>query len=321
FNTFLVLLVTTVILGLLALKRRMSKELRPFRFMELPPELRDQVYEYLLEDPYFPPPPTNTKNVSLPLNWLPGRRLVALQAQDARPRRSNWLFLANKQVYAEFMDLVCKHTTFHLTVSPANYPKPPPNTAKPVDTATPVQPQPSENNKEAKIWHISPAVLRRIRKCDIKLITTSEMLGVSDPRNMTPASWALSHQIRAQLKDVEKVEELNLHVKALGDPLWNPLWVWYHASQSFKNMGVSREGQGEGGVLGPKLHRITFSLDTWSPGENYLERDQETGQWRWLCMKNHAISADPEAEMPVREFCRRLYEECRVCSPESEGEE
>lgn len=281
----------------------------PFPFMELPPELRDMVYENLLEDPYYPPPPPCAKHHGSPLNWmLPGRwSSGSAEQQKGRghgKKRSNWIFLANKQIYSEYMDIVCKKTTFHLTISPHNYTAP---------TA------PTTENK--KIWNISAEMLKQLRKCDIKLVTTSNMLGVNDPRTMDPEDWVLARQMREELKEVENVQELNLHVKAIGDPLWNPLWVWYHASQSLKTMG-STSTPSSTTPPGPKLNRITFSLDMWSPGENYLERDPENKeQWAWWCMKGHCVGPDTGAELTVREFCAKLYVECRTCRPELDSDD
>jgi hypothetical protein len=300
---------------------------KPFPFLDLPPELRDLVYENLLEDPYFPPPPTCAKHAGFGLPsfdfWstvVPGRRASEVVRAQAK-RKSNWVFLANKQTYAEYMDLLVKRTTFHLTVSPANYqpltpdPSSPPST--PSDSPAP-SPAPQADKR---IWHISENTLKSIRKCDIKLITTSSMLGVLDPRTMAPSSWALAHQIKSELSNVSNIRELNLHVKAIGDPLWNPLWVWYHATQSFLPMGHWTSSPST--FTGPKLNKISFSLDTWSPGENYLERNEDA-EWEWRCEKKHCVvkESNPDGkETTVREFCARLYMECRECRPELESDD
>ncbi|KAF2787394.1 hypothetical protein K505DRAFT_316804 [Melanomma pulvis-pyrius CBS 109.77] len=276
---------------------------QPFPFMELPPELRDMVYEYLVEDPYYPPPAPSTPSSS-PLNWLmPSQWPVKTTEQEKKPKKGSWIFLASKQIYAEYTEVGCKKSTFHLSVTPTNYPKPVPTcTTTAAITSSP-------GAAASSLWKIAPDTLKQIRKCDIKLVITSSMLGVPDPRNMTPDSWALAHQVRAELRHVSKVQELNLHVKAIGDPLWNPLWNTPEHTQSDESAG-------------PKLNRITFSLDTWSPGENYLERDaQSAGQWAWWCTKGHCIGPDGGSEVTVREFCAKLYMECRTCRPDLEGED
>ncbi|KAF2715790.1 hypothetical protein K504DRAFT_469898 [Pleomassaria siparia CBS 279.74] len=336
---------------------------QPFRFMDMPPELREMVYEYLVEDPYYPPPSTEATLSSPLLNWLmPSWPLQP--APEKKPKKGSWIFLASKQIYAEYIDVGCKKSTFHLSVSPANYPKSIPITTTPTASSTAVTSSPPGPIPAAQnLWTIAPDTLKQIRKCDIKLVITSPMLGVSDPRSMVPDSWALAHQVRAELRHVSKVQELNLHVKAIGDPLWNPLWVWYHATQSFKNMGTAPapsaipllsptfaptshpsthshsrsrscssrsctpEKHHVDDPVGPKLNRITFSLDTWSPGENHLERDPSNqNEWAWFCTQGHCIGSDGGVDMPVREFCAKLYKECRACRPadwddESEDDE
>ncbi|KAJ4288633.1 hypothetical protein N0V90_011870 [Kalmusia sp. IMI 367209] len=271
----------------------------PFPFMELPPELRDMVYENLLEDPHFPPPRPCPQNRGP--SWLPSLPQIGSSDSSNMGHKSNFLFLANKQIYDEYMDLMCKKTTFHLTVAPHNYTPP----------ATPAE-------ESKKIWQISPQVLKHMRRCDIKLVTTSTMLGVSDPRNMKPEEWALARQMRRELSEVQNVSELNLHVKAIGDPLWNPLWVWYHATQSLKMMGSASE---DSSPSGPKFNRIAFSLDMWSPGENYLKRDPDNGnQWAWWCLKGHCVGPVGDAELTVREFCKKLYD-CSTCQPQEDDNE
>jgi hypothetical protein len=237
---------------------------------------------------------------------LPGRWSSSSCAPQ-RPKRSNWILLVNQQIYKEYMDLLCKRATFHLTVSPENYKNP---CATPTTLSTP---------SFERIWKIAPDTLKKVRACDLKLITTSAMLGVSDPRKMNSAEWTLARQIRRELSSLTNVPNLTLDARAIGDPLWNPLWIWYHACQSFKDMGTPLS---DTGAVGPELTRITFSLDTWSPGENYLARDAETkGQWTWYCMKGHDVGVDGGPEMTVREFCGMLYQGCRICRPEMESED
>jgi hypothetical protein len=316
-----------------------------FPFMSLPPELRDMVYENLLEDPCYPPPPRSSPDSPSLFNFLmPGRSTQ--RGSGGGAKRSNWILLASKQCYAEFIDVLVKKTTFHLTVSPANYwavdavaantsiattEKDGSGLTLPftTSTSTPTTPISSlATFTPPRLFNISLSTLHRIRRCSIKLITTSSMLGVPDPRNMPPSSWALATHLKSELSSVRNVEELNLHVKAIGDPLWNPLWVWYHASQSFKDMGnpcptpSSTTTTSEKSFSGPKLDRITFSLDTWSPGENHLARSQQDDRaWAWYCTKDHQVALDGGADVTVREFCARLYMECRTCRPELESED
>lgn len=73
---------------------------QPFPFMELPPELRDMVYEYLVEDPHYPPPAPKTPDSPL-LNWfMPSQFSSTPSKQEQRPKKS-WIFLASKQIYAK----------------------------------------------------------------------------------------------------------------------------------------------------------------------------------------------------------------------------
>jgi hypothetical protein len=236
-------------------------------------------------------------------------RWTSAPTSSCSRHESNRIFLANKQIYGEYMDMLCKRKTFHLTVSPQTY--------KPTSTISPsVSSQPSSlspASDENKVWNISPITLSNIRTCTLKLITTSAMLGVTDPRAMSSSSWTLGQRMREQLKHMSSIKSFTLDAKALGDPLWNPLWIWYHASQSFKLMGTELS---DTVPIGPRLSKITFSLDTWSPGENYLARDVE-GKWTWYCMKDHPVGLDVGPDMTVREFCGKLYQECRVCRVDS----
>jgi hypothetical protein len=316
----------SLLLPFLTLYRRFrimqSRNAAPFPFLELPLELRTMVYNELLEDPYYPPPAPCAQKQNFLFSWLmPSPSAPSPTAPTYEPHHhlktkpSNWLFIANKQTYNEYMEIMCKKTTFHLTVCPENYPGPI-ATIAPTPEVQAIEEKPVEEKpaEEKRIWNISPETLKHLHKCDIKLITTSPMLGVTDPRNMKPGDWALAGKIREELKEVTNVRELNLQVKAIGDRLWNPLWVWYHASQSLKTMGTATESNGP---AGPKLNRITFSLDTWSPGENLLERDEDNGnQWMWKCLHNHCVASDGPGEVSVREFCARLYMECPTCRPE-----
>lgn len=271
---------------------------KTFPFESLPQELRDMVYTNLVQDPSYPA--IHTCQPASTLDWvLTGlwRSSSTPPKQKHAPKSSNWILLANKRIYTEYMDMLHKKSTFNLTVSPDNY---------------------LPSTKDDKIWTIAPATLKQIRKASLQLITTSAMLGCTDPRNMASSSWALAARIRSEVSALESCTHLTLDAKAIGDPLWNPLWIWYHSSQSFKHIGTSLSEC----PTGPVLNKITFSLDTWSPGENYLERDEANkGAWTWYCMKGHAVGLDGGPEQTVREFCGMLYRECMVCRPAEEGED
>ncbi|KAF2492411.1 hypothetical protein BU16DRAFT_438963, partial [Lophium mytilinum] len=246
---------------------KMETQVTPFRFLELPQELRDIVYEHLIEDPSPSYPPTMTSPVK------PLSSLSWILPQRPTPRSSNWTMLTSRQVYQEYMDVLCRKGRFTFTVD-------------------------QDNHTKRNLWPIRAETLSSVRKCDLRLIATSKMLGAVDPRSV-PQGWPLRDKICETLAGVEKAEDLNLHVRAIGDPLWNPLWVWFHASQAFKDSGRLC------------FNRITFSLDECFPGQNHLGRNNE-GHWCWQCPSNHEVAADPE-QCTVRDFCSALYAECEEC--------
>ncbi|KAL6705614.1 hypothetical protein ACN47E_006561 [Coniothyrium glycines] len=303
--TSLVVVLPLIIWALQAFHKMQEAKRKPFRFLELPQELRDMVYENLLEEPDYPAPsPTLQRGSSI--EWIMPKRWSSNSDSSPATHKSNWIFLANKQVYQEYMDMLSKRATFHLTVSPENW-------QSPVDKSN------ATDSQDNRIWKISRTTLKQLRTCSLKLITTSSMLGVTDPRNMTLSDWTLACQIRQELKCIGNVTNLTLDAKAISDPLWNPIWIWYHASQSFKTMGTE---DSETGPVGPRVSRITFSLDTWSPGENYMQRDDSCeGRWTWYCMEKHSVGLDLGPEMTVREFLGKLYQECKLCRPETATEE
>jgi hypothetical protein len=306
-NTLLALLLPLLFVVAFQKYRKMQyQNKKPFRFLDLPQELRDMVYEQFLDDPVYPPPARNEIQRST-LNWMKPARWASASPSSNGRHESKWIFLANKQVYSEYMDMVCKRRTFHFSVTPQTY-KPSTSTSSPLSP-----PQPTE---DTRVWNISPITLSKIQNCSLKLVTTSSMLGVTDPRSMTSSSWTLGRRMREQLKHMSTVKTFILDAKALGDPLWNPLWIWYHASQSLKLLGTEFS---DTVPRGPQLTQITFSLDTWSPGENYLKRDDASGgQWVWYCTKDHLVGTDMGPDMTVREFCAKLYQECSICRVDDE---
>lgn len=279
------------------LRKMQEVNAKPFPFESLPQELRDMVYKNLLEDVYYPTTATTqpTSSLNSMFSGLWGATTNTLSTRS--PKRCNWVFLANKRIYSEYMDMHCKHSLFSLTVSPSNS---------------------APSGKDSGLWSMAPSTLSRIRNAHLEIITTSSMLGCADPRAMSSSSWTLAAQIRSELSKMASCTYLTLESKAIGDPLWNPLWIWYHSSQSFKNVGTELSDCKDG----PQLDRVTFSLDTWSPGENYLQRDKgNRGVWTWYCMEGHSVGVDGGCEQTVREFCGMLYRECKICRPVEEGDE
>lgn len=274
--------------------KKFSKPARPFNFMALPAELRVKVYHHLMEDPCYPVPPKRT-------GWF-GRKL------SSHP--SNLLFVANKQIYKEYMHLMLKQATFQLDVSMQNY-----NPQLDSDSTT----------NPPRLWNMAPGTLKRIRKCQVNLITTCAMLDGRNPRENKTGNFALTRQLCAELDSlVSKDTHVSVNVEAVPDPLWNPTWFWYHMSQSLKN---ARRANGS-----PMFHRFTFDVDSPSPGQNQMMRDKaNNGKWAWYCSSGagHFIGLDASAdqtqardrakkgeyELQVLEFTKLiLYEVCHTCS-------
>lgn len=372
-TSFLVLLPTLYLLShhLREMATAPQPPSKPFPFLDLPAELREMVYENLIEDPHYPAKERCAKHAGAFASVFGHQWSWQAKKAPHEERKSNWILLANRQIHEEYMALLARKATFFLTVSPENYthpkalatPEPSTPPAETVETVAPLNETPSTvaataqdpalpssaptepSPKQSPLWKIAPTTLSPVRRCSLKLITTSAMLGVTDPRTLTPGSWDLAHQVQSELRNVKNVRELNLHVKAVGDPLWNPMWVWFHAMTSFFRMGEDVDasinsnaddpsdnkggdsGDGSGEVMkkasGPRISKILFSLDTWSPGENYLARNEE-GKWGWYCIKGHRVHEEAGVDLTVRQFCHRLYFDCATCrgsEAESEAEE
>ncbi|EMD94563.1 hypothetical protein COCC4DRAFT_152777 [Bipolaris maydis ATCC 48331] len=306
-----------LVIFVITIRRRQThqREQKQFPFLELPQELRDMVYEYFLDDPVYPAPPRPSFHTPSVVSWMNPTRWTSSTPSRPHQRSNKCIFLANKQIHAEYMDMLCKRCTFKFFVSPETYKSLPPSPLP----SSPSHPPPTTTiaiQEATNVWTISPATLSKIRHCSLSLITTSAMLGVTDPRSMTSSSWSLGRRMRQQLKHMSSIQTFTLDAKALGDPLWNPLWIWYHASQSLKLLGTDLS---DTVPRGPQLSRITFSLDTWSPGENYLKR--QTEGWTWYCARGHVVATDFGHDMTVREFCAKLYKECKVCWAVAEDED
>jgi hypothetical protein len=89
------------------------------------------------------------------------------------------------------------------------------------------------------MFPMTPEAMRKLRKCSIQVTITPSTLDVPDLHNTTHDAWAPTRQIYSELQYFERIEHLSLHIRAVGDSLWNPLWMLYHVAQPFKAMGPS----------------------------------------------------------------------------------
>ncbi|KAH7044546.1 hypothetical protein B0J12DRAFT_712138 [Macrophomina phaseolina] len=238
-----------------------------FDFAGLPAEIRDMVYDELVEPDCRPHFRTEAMRRPQPFRfWLPKR------TAPSYPKYG--ILLASRQLHGEFMHVLCKRATFTLDVD-------------------------RSNEHDPDLWPLSQRTISKIRSCEIRIIATSNMLGSRDPRSM-PRDWGLRNRVSRSLGAMKRVEKLRLHVHAVPDRMWNPLWLWSQVSQQFKDLAE------------PRFTAITFGLESWTLGENCLKRAVD-GKWRWTCPADHVVTEDPEGWQPIREFCAALYLECRQC--------
>ncbi|KAF2843656.1 hypothetical protein M501DRAFT_994656 [Patellaria atrata CBS 101060] len=276
-STVLAILLSSLILSrsIYVYTRSSQRKPKHFPFLRLPPELRSSIYEYLVEwNPIYPPlPPLPESQLGRLVKWV-----AFIVRWNPRYSYRNPMLLVNRQIHAEFIELLCMRKSFLLKVDKFN------------------------QNKEC-IWPIPSSTIAQIRKCDLKIIATSDMLEADDPRSITE-DFSLRDRVCDQLARMVKLQRVNLHIHALGDPLWNPLWMWYYISLAFKD------------VPNIKFRAITFSLHSISPIPNLLAKNKE-GLWEWRCPFGHQIEADANRVQPIREFCSNLYKECETCDAPS----
>ncbi|KAL0259727.1 hypothetical protein SLS55_005467 [Diplodia seriata] len=254
-------------------QRRASKPENFFNLAALPAEIRNMIYEELVEPDCNPSFPTEAMRSPRPLrmmSWIPSHK---------KPHYPKYgILLASRQLHREFMDVLCKHATFTLNID-------------------------RSNEQSTNPWPLSRDSVCKIRSCEIRITATSNMLGSRDPRSM-PRDWGLRDRVSRSLSAMKRVEKLRLHVHAVPDRMWNPLWLWSQVSQQFKDMAE------------PRFTAITFGLEPWTLGENCLKRDVD-GRWKWTCPADHVVMDDHEGWQPIREFCAALYLECRECQRDS----
>lgn len=241
-----------------------------FPFAKLPAELRNLVYEQVIDSgpkPCFPAAGRTLDSSVTGLRWL------GLRGHRRSPK-SHAIMLVSKQLHSEFMDVMCKRTALTLRVDESNY------------SASP-------------LWPLRQSTIDNVRRTSLEITATSRMLGAGDPRYM-PNDWPLQKRIFGMLESMPLLQEQSLFIRAIGDPLWNPLWVWYHISQAFKDL--------------KGLQTIKFGLDSRSPGENYLFRLTD-GTWEWRCAEGHFVAEDGGRQpQPIRVFCGFLYNDCETCN-------
>ena len=148
--------------------------------------------------------------------------------------------------------------------------------------------------------------LGSLKNCTLRLIARPGIANAFDPRQANLREWLLRDSIFNSMRQMTTLKSMTLGIEACGNPLWNPLWLWYLTGQAFMESDVKA------------LNRIEFTMKNWDlQPSNYLKRLEggETG-WEWRCIKEDHFVTEDEKDMPIRPFCARLYLPCRVCEPE-----
>jgi hypothetical protein len=156
--------------------------------------------------------------------------------------------------------------------------------------------------ESASFWKVPDHILSSMRTVRLKVLANPGIVGEFDPRRET-GSWNLRDRVFGLIDRMEKLEDLRLSIQAVGNQLWNPIWLWHYTSQAFKVSEVKA------------FKRMSFDLEGWNVREpNHLERN-ENGLWEWRCAENHYVLSDTDGPQPIRSFCAALYAECRICHP------
>ncbi|KAK3082080.1 hypothetical protein LTS18_005066 [Coniosporium uncinatum] len=334
------------ILPYLLLFRRSSPKPEPsplqhFRFLELPRELRDEVYSHLVTNPSYPAirPPPKPRNLFTLIHDLFRHTNLVAPLPPSRWHGGAGLLFTCSSLSAEYTSALTKHATFALRIQ-------------------------ESNKNTSPLWPLRCSTLSNIRYASIHILATPSLLGSHigsfDPRRAPPSlSWPVLDRAMLAIEKMDRLRSLEVVVRALGNPLWNPLWLWWFAGMSFK-LGAARAAaagfhklqetahgkhelvERKGGVRA--LKRIKFELEGWTPGENWMarnftnhegvgkekaleppmpldsseEEEVEHGGdkgWTWRCSEGHRVGGDVEGEMPIRQFCAMLYRDCEVCRP------
>lgn len=192
------------------------------------------------------------------------------------------LTLVNHQIREEFLQIYCQVSPFRFTLD-ASHPD------------------------GAALWKVSQSSLSQMRSVRLKILANPGIVGDFDPRQVS-GSWTLRDRVFALMASMTKVEDLRLSIQAVGNQLWNPIWLWHYTSQAFKVSEIYA------------FRRMSFDLEGWNMKEpNHLERN-EKGFWEWRCAGNHFVQADTDGPQLIRKFCAALYADCRICDPLPDGD-
>ncbi|RDI82966.1 hypothetical protein Vi05172_g6828 [Venturia inaequalis] len=264
-------------------------------FFNLPPELRNMVYEHLVV------PEPKSRN-SLPWSLPSLERSLAFVAKALRlpsslspslpkPRiiyeHLNTLSLVSRQFQSEFMDVYHRNATFYSTL----------------DASSPGAPQHNVfTNPKAT------GALSRVRVASLKILATPGISGAFDPREVNSSGdWSLKNQVFEAMESMKVLRSMSLNIQAAGNQLWNPVWLWHFTSQAFKESKVMA------------FKKMEFTLENWHFREpNHMVRNDE-GEWEWRCAMDHYMQDDIPRRLAIREFCGALYDKCDVCEPSEEA--
>jgi hypothetical protein len=211
---------------------------------------------------------------------------------------------------------------------------------------------------DTAFWNIAPEVLSRMRTCRLRIKANPALVrpptptgniprggenqplnrnrGIPNPVVITPGrfdpaahaasapTWQFLHRTLKTIEAMPRLTELTVTIEAsTGDQLWNPISLWHHTSQAFKQSKVTA------------FKRMSFGLEDWGLGNepNHLERhvvgedDEEVvgemgedgSGWQWRCSKGHFLRYDVAEEMPIRTFCQVVFR-CKQCDGDSDSE-
>ncbi|KAF2673125.1 hypothetical protein BT63DRAFT_421304 [Microthyrium microscopicum] len=271
----LTLICLALVPAIALLRQRNSKPNSTFPLMKLPAEVRLLIFERLLEneDRAFESLPPSPK--PKPITRL--RALKKLLTPKGPPLSYTSLNAVSRQIREEFLHVYWQHGTLTFKLDASTF------------STTPFLP-------------LAPTVSRAIKSVHLRIFATPSLVGAEgsfDPRNVS-GDWALRDRVVAQLSGMRRLSDVSLTIRASGNQLWNPLWLWYHTSQRFKDSGLRTLGH------------MSFEMEDFTIREpNHMAREKG-GRWEWRCREGHVVG-DAEVEQGIKPFCFSLYEDCMVC--------